>query len=272
MKKSRFIAAALALFAGSFGIHRFYLKQPELGFFYLMMYFFSMSFFGIPISTVLGLWDALRLFMMSDDEFNKKYNSPYYRDRYGRRRKRVRDVHNRRGKYILMDEDESTTKKNRDNYFTLIKNKKESKSLKQAGIKLFKDYDFKGAEKKFLMALEKNPNDLAILFNLACTYSLMERLEDSIQYLDLAVAKGFKGVEQIKTHESLAYVRVTEAFEAFEKNGFRINSEVRRLYSTKKVKNEEIFDKLGQLKVLRTRGMITEKKYLEETEKLKRRS
>jgi len=59
----------------------------------------------------------------------------------------------------------------------------------------------------------------------ACAYSLVEDATKSFIHLDQAVAYGFKDVNEIKTNDGLAYLRVHKRFDKFEKNGFRLIKE-----------------------------------------------
>lgn len=68
--KSKSTAAILALFLGGFGIHRFYLGQVW-GLLYLLF---------CPISYIIALIDFVRFLCMSDEEFNRKYNSKMAQD------------------------------------------------------------------------------------------------------------------------------------------------------------------------------------------------
>ena len=160
--------------------------------------------------------------MMDQNEFDRRYNSHNFRDRYGNRRDQTKEQTSRQGKYILLDEDENTTQKSRRGYFDLYKNKKKSESHKQSGIKKFKDYDTKGAIEDFKKAIESNPNDKSLHFNIACAYSLEEKAYESFYHLDLAVTYGFKEWEKILNQEALAYIRILPAFELFKNNQFRI--------------------------------------------------
>lgn len=65
--KDKNIAAVLAFFLGTFGIHRFYLGQIYLGIIYC---FLAMT----GISAVLGFIDAIILFSMPQEKFDGKYN------------------------------------------------------------------------------------------------------------------------------------------------------------------------------------------------------
>ncbi|MGB5174601.1 MAG: tetratricopeptide repeat protein, partial [Thermoanaerobaculia bacterium] len=46
-------------------------------------------------------------------------------------------------------------------------------------------------------AVEIDPNDAAVLYNVACTYSNAERLDEAIDYLERAVAAGFASKDWI---------------------------------------------------------------------------
>ncbi len=64
--KSRIVAALLAFFLGSFGVHKFYLGQIGLGVAYLL---FCWTF----IPSIIAFFEFIFFLIMSDDEFNRKY-------------------------------------------------------------------------------------------------------------------------------------------------------------------------------------------------------
>ena len=66
--KSKLAAALFALFLGSFGIHKFYLKRVGMGILYLV---FCWTF----IPSVLGFIDAILLLIMSDEDFYREYGT-----------------------------------------------------------------------------------------------------------------------------------------------------------------------------------------------------
>jgi RsiW-degrading membrane proteinase PrsW (M82 family)/TM2 domain-containing membrane protein YozV len=72
MPASKTTAVLLALFLGSFGAHRFYLHRWGSGVLYLL-------FFWTGIPTVLGVIEAIRLALMSEQTFAKKYSSAVQR-------------------------------------------------------------------------------------------------------------------------------------------------------------------------------------------------
>lgn len=65
--KNKTTTAVLALFLGGLGIHRFYLNQNKLGLLYLV---FCWTF----IPAFIAFVDFILFLIMSDNEFNRKYN------------------------------------------------------------------------------------------------------------------------------------------------------------------------------------------------------
>lgn len=66
--KSKSTAAVLAFFLGGLGVHRFYLNQTGLGFLYLL-------FCWTLIPSIIAFLDFIIFLTMSEESFNKKYNS-----------------------------------------------------------------------------------------------------------------------------------------------------------------------------------------------------
>lgn len=66
-KKSKTVAALLAIFLGGFGIHKFYLRKPGWGIAYLI---FCWSY----IPAIIGFIEGIILLAMSEDDFDYKYN------------------------------------------------------------------------------------------------------------------------------------------------------------------------------------------------------
>ncbi|MBI1260087.1 MAG: NINE protein [Rhizobiales bacterium] len=66
--KNRITAAILALVLGGIGIHRFYLGNTGLGLLYLV-------FFWTFIPAIVAFVEFLIFLFMSDEEFDRSYNS-----------------------------------------------------------------------------------------------------------------------------------------------------------------------------------------------------
>ena len=65
--KSKMTAALLAIFLGSFGLHKFYLGQVTWGLLYLFLFWSS-------ISMILGFIEGIYYLTMSDKDFAAKYS------------------------------------------------------------------------------------------------------------------------------------------------------------------------------------------------------
>ena len=69
-RKEKMTAALLALFAGMFGIHKFYLGEGGG----VVRIILTCCMITAPVSGVLGLIDAIKLFQMSEADFDRQYN------------------------------------------------------------------------------------------------------------------------------------------------------------------------------------------------------
>lgn len=67
MKKDRIIAAILAIALGGFGLHKLYLRKIS----WLLYLIFSWTFIPALVGVIEGIWYLL----MSDEEFDSKYNT-----------------------------------------------------------------------------------------------------------------------------------------------------------------------------------------------------
>lgn len=64
--KNRIVAALLAIFLGTFGIHKFYLGRPIQGIIYLL-------FFWTFLPGLIGFFEGIIYLLMSDKSFEGKY-------------------------------------------------------------------------------------------------------------------------------------------------------------------------------------------------------
>lgn len=68
--KSRMTAGLLAFFLGGIGVHKFYLGEKGG----VLRIILTCTIIGAPIAGILALIDAIKLFGMSDEEFDRQYN------------------------------------------------------------------------------------------------------------------------------------------------------------------------------------------------------
>lgn len=252
--KNKFVAALLAFFLGSFGAHKFYLRDPGAGVFYILL--FAMTSRFMPISAILGFIDGLRYLMMSPEEFDKKFNSRYYKTRQRKRQPNRAPSQNR-------DYYEAKKPKSK----SIIKNN----PFKKSGIKKYKEYEIEEALEDFKKGLKIQPNDISLLFNMACAYSLLENKEEAYRHLSMAVAHGFKDFDKIQTHDDLAFVRIQEEYDAFKDNGYKTfmaTTKRSTTTSSDEPMNDVLLSQLNRLMELRKKGILTENEFLVERKKI----
>ena len=68
-ERNRYVAALLAFFIGTLGIHRFYLVRGGSA---VVMLVLSMTLIGLAVTGPWALIDAVRYLMMSEDEFARR--------------------------------------------------------------------------------------------------------------------------------------------------------------------------------------------------------
>lgn len=294
--KNKGIAAFLAFFIGTFGIHRFYLGQTGLGIFYCLIAagFFMAEpvIFGMGITTLIGLIDGIVLLSMDKEAFDRKYNykgikkSRKKTTNYERQRKRDEAIWEKRERREEMIR--QRRQKQEESRMERAKKMKEKVAYKEEGVKRFKDYDYDGAIAYFEKVLEIEPSDIASHFNLSCAYSLNENTEKALFHLDKAVAYGFNQFEKIKTHDALAYLRVQAEYQVFQANNFRLSTQQQSRTTTateipietpkpkglerpaKDLLNSQpdLLDQLQKLGELRDRGLLTDDEFTKEKRKL----
>lgn len=226
--KDKNVAGILAFFFGIFGVHRFYLGQTGLGILYLI-------FFWTGIPAIIGFIDALIFFSMGRDDFDYKYNRqkmyPDHRrydtdfNREDRRRFRdeqrvLREQRRRQRREQVRDYSEKARPQRKIN---TPRPARINNPFKASGVKKYKEYDFEGAIEDFKKALSVNSGDVAVHFNLACSYSLNEEKENAFFHLSKAVELGFVDFKKIQEHDALAYLRIQDEYDIFKANGYRLN-------------------------------------------------
>jgi TM2 domain-containing protein len=270
--KDKTTAALFALFLGWLGVHRFYLRQPGLGILYIVL-------MTMGISLILGIIDAIVLLAMDPAEFDRRYNEDDDSrefDRYSRRRER-RDF--RRSERTRNRRDSKPQERQESGHYRRrqprrpkierMPERRRVNPYKQSGIKKYKDFDLQAAIEDFVKGLEIDAKDVSLHFNIACAYSLTEQSDKAFYHLSKAVEYGFKDFDKIKTHDDLAFMRIQPKFDLFEANGFKETTTPELEPPKENLLDDDILlSQLNRLAELKDKGLISEKEFLVEKQKL----
>lgn len=292
--KEKNLAAVLAFFGGSVGLHRFYLGQIGLGILYVIM---------SPIALLLGVIDAIVFLSMDQQTFDAKYNKNQYnpaqptREQY-QTPKQQRPLTDRQRRHQQRERERQQREQRRQESQRRTRRQPTTRARtaptpprqappandgiaeRQAGLRYFKDFEYDRAIIAFERALAKNPKDVASHFNIACSYSCEEEADKAFYHLDRAVALGFSDFERIRTHDSLAFLRVQDRYEAFETNGFRLAPDLseEEVVLENPIKqealvelpeiNDDLLEQLQRLATLREKGLLTEGEFATQKKRL----
>lgn len=251
--KSKAIAVLLAFFGGFIGAHRYYLGETGAGIFYTMLFMFTGAM-RLPITTIIGIFDAFRLLMMSPRQFDRMYNS---KREDGLQRRRTQNK-SQRELYEMRKRQQSQRGVTRVNPY------------KNTGVKKYKEYDIEGAIYDFNKGLEIEPKDVSLHFNLACAYSMEEEKDKALYHLDQAIKNGFKDEEKIKTHDDLAFLRIQPEFEKYQANGYQLKGSI-NVKEPNLLEDDILLSQLNKLGELRNKGLLSEEEFLLEKKKLMRK-
>ncbi|MFK8162501.1 MAG: NINE protein [Lewinella sp.] len=287
--KEKNLSAVLAFFGGSVGLHRFYLGQVGLGILYLII---------PPLGLLLGVIDAISFLSMDQQTFDAKYNKTQYnptqptrqetrqqrpmtdRERRHEQRQRERQMREQRRRETQRSNRRPTATPAPFQAPRTVQPANDGVAERQAGLRYFKDFEYDRAIIAFERALEKNPADVASHFNVACSYSCEEDADKAFYHLDRAVALGFSDFERVRTHDSLAFLRVQSRYEAFEANGFRLSPDLsaEEVVLENPIKeealvelpeiNDDLLEQLQRLATLREKGLLTEGEFATQKKRL----
>ncbi len=216
--------------------------------------FIILSAFGLPVPLMIFAFVAFVIFKSATNNQNPNGNGPR-NPRDNRRRERD---YNRRGR---QPEYQRPARRDYERPASRPTPKPKSNPFKNSGIEKYKDYDYEGSIEDFNKALQINPKDIAVHFNLACAYSLTEQKDNAFEHLDKATALGFTDFGKIKTHDALAYLRIQDEFEEFEKNRYRLGKKPRENSPTNVAESQNLLEQLKKLAELREQGLLTEEEF-----------
>ena len=268
MQKKKSTATLFAFLGGAFGLHKFYLRDPGSGIFYMVMTYVLMGIFGMPITVFLGFIDAFKIMSMSEEKFDEKYNNPQSRSSLRRTRGQRAPAPTQR----QADQKREIELERQRNTYKRTSKRVRNNPFKKSGLKKYEDFDLEEAIKDFERALEINPDDLSIHFQMGAIYSLLEKKDKSFYHIQKAVEMGFKDTDKILTVDDFAYIRIQEEFEAFKNSGFT-STKPPAIEGPKQdlLQDDMLLSQLNKLKDLRERGLLSEKEFVYEKEKLMQR-
>lgn len=288
--KDKNLAAVLAFFGGQVGLHRFYLGQVGLGIVYFIPF----------IGAMLGVIDAIAFLSMDQKTFDEKYNKAQYHPTQPSReytRQSGRPLTNRQRIHEQRQRERAQREqRRRESQRTARQPQNErgaapprqaavptadsGQAERQAGLRYFRDFEYDRAIIAFERALQKNPRDVASHFNIACSYSCEEEADKAFYHLDRAVALGFTDFERVRTHDSLAFLRVQPGYEAFAGGGFRLTPDLSEeevvlenpireeaLVELPEI-NDDLLEQLQRLATLREKGLLTEGEFATQKKRL----
>lgn len=271
--KNRLVAAMLALFGGAIGVHKFYLRKPGTGIFYFFMFMVFLNA-KLPIMVLIGLFEGLRLLMMSDQDFNRKYNPEMSQQDQNWEQSRQRQ-YRWENRNQQQPQQPGQTNQNQSRGWKNIEVTNQAGArrniFKESAIRKYKDFDLTGAIEDFQKSLQMEPKDIATHFNIACAYSLTEQANKAYYHISKAVEYGFNDYEKLSTHDDLAFVRIQNQWDDFKNGGFKSYTAFEKNpYEQPKAEpqNDVLLEQLNKLDELRKKGLLSENEYALEKKKL----
>lgn len=266
--KNKVAAGVLALVAGSFGIHRFYLGDIGKGILHLVLFWTSIPFF-------IGLVDGIIFLTMDDEKFDRKYNPELYygnqsttptNDQRRQRRDEERNMHRNQGQERRTPNNMQDFRKKRG-----LKAVRKTNRFKAEGTVLYRDYDFQGAIEAYKKSLKVEPDDPQIHFNMACLYSLMEDTQSAYMHLSTAINQGYVDYDKIKAHNHLAYLRTHAEYEQFVRNGYSFKASLAAPQEPILELTDDVIVRLERLSQLKDKGILTDEEFQKQKKIILRR-
>jgi len=252
--RNKYLTALLAFTFGLFGAHRFYLRERGNGIAYFVLLF-------VGISPILALIDTFAFLFMDSETFDRKYNGQREIADFDRRA--YREYRSRNGSMRKRRPEKSRIKRRSIQDQQL-------NHLLRIGKEHYDEFDYFEAIACWEKITTSYPGHAAAHYNLACAYSLLEDAPKSFFHLEQAVTNGFKNITKIKTQDTLAYLRIQDSYEDFQKNGFQSASNTLDLKEETKpsAMRNDLIEQLHQLGQLLEIGALTNEEFLKQKKKL----
>ena len=293
---SKNLAGSLAFFFGMFGAHRFYLGQPVRGTLQFAGFFAAIALVveaggdPMPLPLILAAFvlapiiTGLVFWTIPYERWAAKYDPEALVARGYPAPAKPRQPWIRRA---APAEVAAAGRKG-------VGGKPDLRALKAEGVKYYRSGDFDLAVEAFLEASALAPADPVAHFNLACCYALLGQFPDALRQLEYSVTYELPGPERIEQHPALRELRESELYRKFRANNFRRldlvalgdlppaaaaapESEILEDFATpprsegsqeRAAGQSELLEQLGRLQELRDAGILTEREYGAQREKL----
>jgi TM2 domain-containing membrane protein YozV len=263
--KNKTTAGLLSLFLGILGVQFFYLGNFGLG---IMALAFTYGHLW-KWSVLLGLIQGIILLTMDQNEFDKKYNTKWWKGEQNRKNQGF-PPQNQQYPPQYPPKQQQYPPQYPPRYEPApppVVNTGGLTSAQRAQIELFRqeglkkqaEYDFKGAIESFGKGVDIDAKDNLLHWQLACCYSAEENTNLALYHLEKAIQNGFKDFDKIKKEDTLAFLRIQAEFEPFVKNNYK---------RVETIENQGLLDRLKHLASLRERGMLSEKDFAEQSKRL----
>lgn len=190
-KKSKVVTGFLALFMVHAGAHRFYLGQRLRGFLYILasaiLLIISIEEHApfLLLMLIVGLVDAVLFWVMPTDEFDLKFN--------------------KRGSIRAAAKTTKAAKKENAVNFKLMKE----------AVRKFEGKQYEKAITILDKVLDREQQDPAAHFYLACCFSMLRDTDDAFFHLEQAASSGFSDMDRIEEDRALRFVRSQPRYQTF---------------------------------------------------------
>lgn len=273
------LAGFFAFFLGVFGVHRFYLGQPGRGIAQFLGFFGTIAILAESNGDAMPLPFVLVAFILAPIITGIVFwSTPYERwaakyDPEALVAQGYAVPQKKREPWIKVGH--AATAEAKAKSIQRAKPKTDLRSLKAEGVKYYRSGDYDLAIEAFLEASQAAPTDAVVRFNLACCYALQGQYPDALRQLEHSVTFELPNPERIEQHPALKELRTSEAYRTFRSNNFRrlklVGLETPENAATQpppETMNTELLEQLNRLQGLRDSGILTDREFGKQREKL----